>query len=84
MTEMASKTPIIRQMTTESYSIAADVQQYYDKSNSVSDDTQSNPVLPYKTMKGPNHSFQIIDELEFSVKPKQWNNVPLPVVDAVD
>ena len=39
--------------------------------------------LNVKNFKGPNHSFPSIDNLVATVKPEEWNNIPLPVVDTI-
>ena len=35
------------------------------------------------SFKGPHHPFPILDEMMCDILPNRWNNVPLPVVDAV-
>ena len=34
-------------------------------------------------MKGPNHPFHSLDDLETNVHPEEWRNVAIPVIEAI-
>ena len=42
------------------------------------------PALKIGHMKRPNQAFPSIDKLQATLKPKTWNNIPLPLCDAFD
>ena len=55
----------------------------HDSSAGSEKNTVTSGGLNVKNFKGPNHPFPSIDNLIFTTKPEEWNNIPLPIVDTI-
>ena len=58
--------------------------QLNNKAKSIGTTERVSQQLNPGMMKGPNAPFMSIDILHSEVKPKEWNNIPVPLVEAVE